>query len=195
MTTVVAFAFGEACVMAGDTMTNVYDRPVPGIEKVALCTAKDGGNYLLGFAGEGAGPWLVRRDLNVDELPDLADEASRNGWACAVAQAITELYLEHQLVEGGRMDANLLLGVGGYLWTITHMQAIPHLDGIGAIGSGEGPAIGALHAFLDQGLTAMEAVTKACRVGIEMDRYSGGKPTVASVGDLTPSRPDSITFV
>lgn len=128
-------------------------------------------------------------------MPDFTDEQNRNGWAGAAAQAITELYAEHLLLEGGRMDANLLLAAGGHLWTVTHMQAIPHLDGLGAIGSGEGPALGALHAYLDTGMDPVEAVTAACRIGIELDRYSGGEPFVVTIGGLTRPEHDPVVFV
>lgn len=195
MTTVVAFSFGEACVMAADSYTNVYDRPVDGAQKVIQCTTTDGGYYLLGFASEGAGPSIIRRHLTIHEMPDLRDDDSRNGWANTTAQAITELYADHLLLEQGRMDANLLLGAAGYLWTITHMQAIPHLDGLGAIGSGEGPALGALYAYLNGGMDPVEAVTEACRIGIQLDRYSGGQPLVVRLGEPREPELDRIVFV
>lgn len=179
MTTVVAFARGKHTLMAADSVTNVFDRPVPGIAKVIRCatTSKDG-HYLLGFAGEGAGPSVINQHHSVACLPDFGDVSDRNGWAGAVATAITELYLEHSLIDGQRMDGSVLLAARGHVWTLTHHQAIPHLDGIAAIGSGEGPAIGALHALIDAGRSPRHAIRKAVAYGILLDRYSGGAPLI-----------------
>lgn len=180
MTTVVAYAHGGRCIMAADSMTTVYDRPVATAVKVRHYPTTDGrGGYLLGFAGEGAGPAAVERNHTIESLPDFTDEADRNAWANAVAHAITEIYLEHALAEGGRMDSHLLLGAGGHVWTITHQQAIAHHDGIAAIGSGEGPAIGALRGLLNVGTDPLEAVRGACEIAISMDRYSGGESRLA----------------
>lgn len=182
MTTVVAYARGVHAVMAGDTMTNVYDRPTQGATKVhRFRTTSGDGTYLLGFAGEGAGPAIVRAHHSVESMPNLADEEDRNGWANAIAQAVTQTYADHLLLSEGRMDANLVLAVRGCVWTLTHQQAIPHLDGYAAIGSGEGPAIGALHALISNGAHPVDAVVQACEAGIRFDRYSGGKVTLATL--------------
>jgi ATP-dependent protease HslVU (ClpYQ) peptidase subunit len=86
----------------------------------------------------------------------------------------------------------MLLGCNGRLWSLTHMHAIPHLDGVAAIGSGEGPAIGAVDALLPftgppwQMLPA-EVVFRAVRIGITRDRYSADPILV----ELLPAREDS----
>lgn len=182
MTTVVAYARGKHTLMAADSLTNVYDRPVPGASKIArFSTAGRDGEYLLGFAGEGAGPNVIRQRHSVACLPDFSDEHDRNTWADSIAMAVTEMYLEHSLVDGQRMDGSVLLAAGGYVWTLTHHQAIRHLDGMAAIGSGEGPALGALHALIDAGRAPAKAIRKAVEVGILLDRYSGGEIVVSSV--------------
>lgn len=173
MTTVVGYARGQHTILAGDSATNVYDRPVISAVKVRRYRTTSGdGSYLLGFAGDGAGPAIVSRHHSVERLPNFADRADRDGWAAAIGTAITEAYTDHLLLSDGRMDSNLLLAARGHLWTITHHQAIPHPDGLGAIGSGEGPALGALHALLARGEHPVDAVVQACKVGILLDRYS-----------------------
>lgn len=180
MTTVVAYARDGHTVMAADSMINIYDRPVAGFAKIDRRQTTSGdGCYLLGFAGEGAGPSILRAHSTVECLPDLTDETDRNAWANTVAQAVTDTYAEHLLLDDGRMGSNLILAVRGHVWTITHQQAIPHPDGYAAIGSGEGPAIGALHALITHGSHPVDAVVQACETGIRFDRYSGGKVTLA----------------
>lgn len=175
MTTVVAYAKGEHTIMAADTMTNVYDRPVPSARKIMrIGTTDQAGQLLLGCAGSGAAPALIEAQCSVESLPDFENSRDRNAWATAVASTVTGLYLEHQLVDGGLLDGTLLLASHGYLWTLTHHQAIAHPDGMAAIGSGEGPALGALHALIDSRVAPKKAVEKACEIGIRLDRYSGG---------------------
>lgn len=157
--------------MAADSQTNVYDRPVFGIRKIARllvghCEA------LLGLAGDGALLALVERAVTDTTKPDAEPDPQR--WAAGVAQLVTEISVEAGLAEDGRMDGLLLLGGMGRLWTITHMQAIAHLDGVAALGSGEGPAIGALDALLAYGMKPERAVTKAVQIAIERDQHCGG---------------------
>jgi ATP-dependent protease HslVU (ClpYQ) peptidase subunit len=182
VTTLVGYARGRHTLMATDTATNVYDRPIYSAEKVVRCTTdgKDG-SYLLGFAGEGAGPSVARGRHGVACMPDFTDPGDRNGWADAIARALTELFIEHQLVEGQRIDGTMLLAAGGHLWTLTHHQAIAHPDGMAAIGSGEGPSLGALHALIGAGRAPAKAIARACEIGILLDRYSGGEAVVHSV--------------
>lgn len=73
------------------------------------------------------------------------------------------------------MDAHLLLGWNGNLWTINHATAIAHPDGTAAIGSGEGPAIGAIDALLAHrpDMAGEDVVTTAVAIAIERDRHSG----------------------
>lgn len=73
------------------------------------------------------------------------------------------------------MDGTVLLGYAGRLWTLTHAQAIAHEEPcVAALGSGEGPAMGAMHVFLRAGCEASIAVVEAVKIGILLDRNSGG---------------------
>lgn len=169
--------------MAADSCTNVYDRPIPDGARKILRLAAGRGQLLLGFAGAGGLPNVCAAQLEVPPPPDPG--ADLEVWAGAVAKAVTEIGVAAGLVEEGKLDANLLLGWRGRVWTLTHMQAIPHRDGVAAIGSGEGPAIGALDALLatDQGyLGDGEMVARACAIAVERDRFSAG-PIVVELLD------------
>ena len=174
MTTVVALVTAGAAWMAADTTTNVYDRPVVSAKKICRLETGDGSEVLIGFAGEGAGPAIARRHLSIEERPSLDAPGDCDDWANAVASAITELYVDRGMVDGQRIDGTIVLAIPGHLWTITHHQAIRHPDGMAAIGSGEGPALGALHALTSSSWEPGEAMRKACEIGILLDRFSGG---------------------
>lgn len=114
---------------------------------------------------------MVSDLLTVEDVPD----SDPRSWAAAIARAITELAVEQGFTENGRMDGNLLLGWNGRLWTITHGQAIFHVDGVAALGSGEGPAIGAMDALLDCDCDRpADVVVTAVRIAIERDKHSAG---------------------
>lgn len=187
MTTCVAVARDGRVVMGADRATNVYDRPIIGITKIRRHAAKHGGDraaFLLGYAGDGALPAIVESGLTVDDVPPAdATWPERDAWASALACAITELALESRITNNdGRLDGNLLLGHDGHLWTVTHMQAIPHHDGRAAVGSGEGLALGALDAALTLGETDLEAIIElAVRIGCHRDRYSDGEPQLVTL--------------
>ncbi|HEX6969132.1 MAG TPA: hypothetical protein VF174_10020 [Micromonosporaceae bacterium] len=172
MTTVAALAVDGAVYMAADTMTNVYDRPVASGRKILRMPAGDG-EVLIGISGDAGLPGALLANLKIDGQP--ADGEDPESWAWAVASAITDIAVEAGLVESGRLDGHLLLACRGRLWTIAHRQAIWHPDGRGAIGSGEGPAIGALDAFLLMDyMGPAEAVARAVKIASERDRYTGG---------------------
>jgi len=180
VTTVCAVARNGAVVMGADSMTNVYDRPVDGVVKVRRYMLDGLSECLMGFAGDGALPELVAAKLTIPAPPT---DGPLQPWATEISVAITRIALDHQVIdEEGRMPGRVLLGYAGKLWTISHQQATPHLDGIAAIGSGEGPAIGAIDYGLargDDNLTSL--VTRAVLIGIERDRFSGGSVTVESL--------------
>lgn len=186
MTTVVAIARDGQVHMAADSVTNVYERPIHGAQKILRKTLWDGDTEaLLGFAGDGALPHLAAGTaLAADRRLRTDDEVAHR-----VAEALSEIAKRHDLLEGGRMDASVLFGYHGRVWTLVHQQAIAHTDGLAAIGSGEGPAIGALwilsHYPTEVGLA--DIVQAACRSGIRFDRYSGGDVQVESIGqEKTP---------
>lgn len=172
MTTVVGLAVDGAVFMAADTMTNVYDRPVPAARKILRLPAGDG-QVLIGITGSAGIPDLLAARLKIDGQP--AEDVDPQPWAYAVASAATDLTVEAGLVENGKLDGHLLLGWGGRLWSVAHRMAIPHPDGRAALGSGEGPAIGALDVLMDMGVSPVEAVVRAAIVGCIRDRYSGGE--------------------
>lgn len=178
MTTIVALARDGHVYMAADSMTNVYERPIPGGAQKILRFPAGRGELLLGFTGAGGIAGVCAAGLEVPTEPQ--DEAEAQKWAHGVAKAITDLAVAAGLVEDGKLDATVILGWRGRLWTLTHAMAIPHPDGIAAAGSGEGPAIGALDALLsiDERRWSYvagypDAVHQACAIAVKRDRYSG----------------------
>ena len=172
MTTVVAVAQGHEVWMAADTMTNIYDRPVYTARKIRRITT-DSGDILLGISGDGALADMIEHRV---EYPVLTDKHF-DAWATEIAIAISKQGVAEGLADDGRLGGNLILGVQGRLWTLVHMQAVAHDDGMAAIGTGEGPAIGALEILLKLGEKPEFAVQQACEIGIARDRYSGGDVT------------------
>lgn len=197
MTTVVAIARDGAVAMAADRMSHLYDRPVPGATKIRRHTIKGEdlgtrGELLLAFAGDASLTRLTARHLTVDGAPDAdATVDARTEWACAVAEAVTEIAREAGVTDNGRLDGNGILAHDGHVWTIAHAMALHHDDGIAAIGSGEGPAIGAVDAMLgaidrNPTLADLEALARlGVLTAIKRDTYSGGEPLVLTLGQTT----------
>jgi ATP-dependent protease HslVU (ClpYQ) peptidase subunit len=173
MTTIVGYTAGGNVYMAADTCTNVYDRPIlSGAQKLHRVKAGLDSEVLLGICGDAGLAGEIPASLKIDAVPDGTD-ADVQAWAHAIAKAITEIAVAAGLVDSGKMDSHLLLGWGGRIWTISHMMAIPHPDGVASIGSGEGPAIGALDALvLARWEDPRRMVEAAARIGIARDRYS-----------------------
>lgn len=173
MTTVVAWATGGAVYMAADTCTNVYERPIIGGARKIRRIATGTGEALLGFCGSGglADEIAAHHRIEAEPAPD-ATEDNVHAWAHAIASAMSDIARDAGLTADGKLDGNVLLGWNGRLWTLTHHMAIPHPDGIAALGSGEGPAIGALDVLAELGMAPAQAVRKAVLVGIHRDRYS-----------------------
>lgn len=156
MTTVAAVSDGEHVWMAADSLVNVYDRPIiGGVRKIRRLPVSESSDALIGFCGDGGLADLL--DARVT-LPPAPADGDLQQWAASVSYAVTDAAVEAGLVEDGRIDGHLLLAYRGRLWTLLHAQAIPHPDGVAALGSGEGLAIGAIR-----------AVEIACL----RDRYSG----------------------
>lgn len=193
MTTVVAYARVGVIAMAADTCINVYERPIIGGAAKIVRFPAGRGEVLLGFAGAGGLPGVLAARLEVPSEP--ADDGDPQVWATSVARAITEVAVAAGLVDDGKLDATLILGWRGRLWSISHMVAVPHSDGVAAIGSGEGPAIGALDAFIVAAWpwSPVEMVAQACAIGIARDRYSAGPvdvhilPAPQAVADAVPA--------
>jgi ATP-dependent protease HslVU (ClpYQ) peptidase subunit len=190
VTTIVAAARAGTVYMAADSATNVYERPVlDGARKVVRVRTM-WAEMLFGVAGD-AGVVQLLETLTFNEpthtvpFPTVLEA---NAYATDVARVITRAAIQHNLTtDGGRLGSDVLFGWDGRLWTLAHMCSIPHSDGVAAIGSGEGPAIGALDALLAAGVDTCEAVLRACSIGIERDRYSGGPiqlERLAGLGEL-----------
>lgn len=154
MTTVLGIALDGVVFMAADTGSNVYERPiVNAVRKIRLVDLRRG-QILLGVTGHGGLPDVLTASLNSTDTPALrrtaapGNQADAQAWAHAVAAAVTDLAVGAGFVEGGQMAGSVLLGYDGRLWTLCHNTAIPHPDGVAAVGSGEGPAMGAADAYL-----------------------------------------------
>jgi ATP-dependent protease HslVU (ClpYQ) peptidase subunit len=186
LTTVVAVARGGEVHMAGDTLTNVYERPVVGAARKVLRIRAGSSEVLVGVSGEGALGGLLPAHLKIDDVPPTPGVAFE--WANAVAVAVSEIAEAHHCLDDGRLDATLLLGWNGLLWTVTHHQAVPHPDGVAAIGSGEGPGIGAVDAFLQVGYTPRDAVQAAVRVAISRDKHSAAPTMYEWLGPAEPAQ-------
>ncbi|SDT74293.1 hypothetical protein [Actinoplanes derwentensis] len=178
MTTVVGLAGPAGVWMAADSRTNVYDRPVGGAVKILRMPLDGDQVVLVGFSGNAGMPGLARRVWREDlRLPTRGDGLQQ--WCDEIASLFTEPMVAAGMSDAGLLDGNFLLGVPGAgdlpstLWTIGHHMAIRHHDDRGAVGSGEGPAIGALDALLALGTEPSAAVHQACMIAISRDRWSG----------------------
>jgi ATP-dependent protease HslVU (ClpYQ) peptidase subunit len=171
VTTVAALARDGAVYMAADSSVNIYDRAISGgVKKIRRIKTGDA-EILIGCSGNAGLPGVVDGRLKVDAVP--TDGQDPQPWADAIAFAVTSLAAEHHLFDDGSLDGHLILGWGGRVWSINTSVAVAHADGIAAIGSGEGLAVGAIDALLantdaDPPRIVTEAVMIACR----RDRYS-----------------------
>lgn len=176
MTTIVAAAVDGTVYMASDSATNVYERPIiGGINKLLRLPVAAGGEVLIGVTGSGGLPGCISANLKIEQVP--ADPDDADSWAHAIACAISEIAVQAGLTDEGKMDGGVLLGWGGRLWSLGHSTACAHPDGRAALGSGEGPAMGALDVLLDGGeddepADPATAVLRAALIGCRRDRYS-----------------------
>lgn len=190
MTTIVAAVDADTgrVHIAGDSLTNVYERPIPGgVRKLARVPFGDGssGGAVLAASGDTALNQIITHDLVIPAGPPGPSEAELERWAHGVATECTRLAVAAGIVEDGKMEGAMLLCAAGTIWTIYHGAALRHPDGRAALGSGEGPAIGALDVILDQQFVSVEvAVQMACKAGIARDRHSGEPIEVATVEPL-----------
>jgi ATP-dependent protease HslVU (ClpYQ) peptidase subunit len=157
--------------MGADSATNVYDRPIiDGARKLRRLQV-GAADCLIGCCGAGGMADVIGYRLG-EMLPTDVDDIDR--WAAGVAWAANALCIEVGLTEGGRQDGSLLLGYAGRLWVLSEVQAIRIPDGVCALGSGEGPAMGVLDVLLEQGSDPGCAVEKAVEIAIHRDRHSQG---------------------
>ncbi len=187
MTTLMGLAVDGMVFMAADSQVSLFERPMPGaVRKILRMPVGDGGEVLLGIAGDGALAGLARRFLRIPSAPG-PDEADVTDFAEQVAQGMSELARDHGIVEDGRMAGTLLLGWGGRIWTIVHSQAIPHRDGVAAAGSGGDAALGALDAFLSMGVSPGDAVVRAVMIAVGRDINSAPPISVELLHSGGPS--------
>lgn len=187
MTTVVALADQRGVWMAADTLTNIYDRPVRGWARkiLRLPVGELGGEVLFGISGN-SGMASMARSVWGDGFPDPPDDPDEAQlWAEDISSALTKPMIEAGMVEEGRLDGNFLLGYPGGLWTLQHHLAIWCPEGRGAVGSGEGPGIGALDALLTFDVPPCRAVEMAAAIACSRDRWSGLPLQIESV-ELEP---------
>jgi hypothetical protein len=166
--------------MAADSTINVYDRPVPdGARKIRRVYAGPS-VVLVAVAGE-SGLLALIGQLQPAPTPD--DGEDPQPWAEQVALQVTRLAVDYSLLDEGRMAGTLLLGWRGRLWTLSHATATPHRDGVAALGSGEGPAVGAMDVLLSTcpDMHPAEVVGRAVTVAMARDRHSGGTVWVESL--------------
>jgi ATP-dependent protease HslVU (ClpYQ) peptidase subunit len=185
MTAAIAYGDGQNVWMAADSMTNIYTRPVLSAKKIArLAVTQTGGLdldpfALISTAGDGGLMQLIRKWTP----PEFATGSDVDAWAQTVAEAITMMAIANGMTEGGRMGASCLLGFQGRVWTISHMYAVSHPDNISAIGSGEGPAIGALDAQLERSkqdhgawsYSPENMLIRAMKIAINRDQHVAGE--------------------
>jgi len=160
--------------MAADSMINIYERPVVGGARKVRRLKAGGGEALVGAAGTSGILAVVGNLLTLPDPPAAGEDPAP--WAEAVALQATRLAVEHSLLDDGRMDCTLLLGWAGRLWTLSHATAIPHPDGIAALGSGEGPALGAIDAMLalHPDMPPQELLGRALKIATRRDRDTAG---------------------
>ena len=161
--------------MAADTLTHVYDRPVTGVRKLLRMRVGERRPFselLLGFAGDAALVPLVAAGMEFKHAPGSDDDVQ--AWVDGIAQSVTQAAVEAGIVDDGRMDGLVVLGWHGRVWTIGHSYSIPHEDGVAAVGSGEGLALGAIDTLLAGGVPPQEAVVAGLQVAMRRDRHTGG---------------------
>lgn len=171
MTTVAALTHGGAVWMAADSLVSVYDRPVNSFRKIRRIPAGTG-EVLIGGSGAAGMASAITADLKIDAEP--APDQDPQLWAEAIAHAITSLAFDHHQTDDGRMDAHLILGWNGNVWTIGNGVAVHHPDGVAAAGSGEGPAIGAIDTLRAERADwpPHKVVEYAVKVAISRDKHS-----------------------
>ena len=176
MTTVAALAVRGTVWMAADTMTNVYDRPVPGAARKIMRLEAQGVPLLVGISGNAGMTGRIRAAWNPDDVaaPPLGDGYRLQEWAEAVSTLLTQPVVDAGMTDAdGQMDGHFLLAAAGSIWTIFHHAAVPHADGRATVGSGEGVALGALDAVLGSVDDPETALRYAVEIACVRDRWSG----------------------
>lgn len=200
MTTVIGIARAQGVWMSADTGTNVFDRPIVGsAQKIRRLLDRDGNPVaLLGISGTAAAISVLRSAFAAEPVEQLGGSDPEE-WSYAIASRMTKAMVEAGLTdhETGQMDGTMLLGTPGHMWTLEHHMAIRMPDGIGAVGSGEAVAIGALAVLLESDPPLSQAVARAAEVATERDQWSRPplqheylpalEPALRAVGSAIPT--------
>lgn len=176
MTTVVALARPEGVWMSADTGTNVFDRPIIGTARKIRPLRDAAGRTvaLVGVSGTAGTVSVIRALFGAEPVEALGGQ-DPDDWAFDIASKVTQAMLEAGIVDKdtGQIEGALLLGVPGYMWTLDHSMAIRSPDGVGAVGSGEAVAVGALDALLQHAKAPPEqAVRLAAALAVVRDQWS-----------------------
>ncbi len=191
MTTIVAAARHGSVWMAADSLVSVCERPLPGaVRKILrLPVGEPGpgqGEALLGVAGDGALCGLFRQLVRFGEVGATGTPVGdAQSWADRDAWMLTGIAREHGVLDNDRMDGMLLLAHAGQLWTVVHSQALPHPDGLAAVGSGADAALGAVTAFLRTGTSPWRSVAEAVDIAIRFDINSAGPVQSEELPDIS----------
>jgi ATP-dependent protease HslVU (ClpYQ) peptidase subunit len=177
VTTVAAVAAAGSVWMCADSMTNVFDRRMPGAARKIMRLEARSVPMLIGTSGNAGMTGRLRAAWNAEEAPLLPNEASAEqlqDWADEVSTLLTQPILDAGMVDAdGRMDGHFLLGAAGNIWTIYHHAAIRHADGRAAVGTGEGLVLGALDVMLGAGEAPEVALQRAVEIACARDLWSG----------------------
>ena len=141
---------------------------------------------VIGCAGFAALGHLLQAHLKLDAAP--LDESDAATWAQATAEAITEIALDHHLIDrddDGRADLACLLAWHGQFWAVSHDLAVP-VEQYHAVGHGAAVAMGAMWALASGravvDVAAAEIPRFAVEAAIEHMDGIGGPVTTASTG-------------
>lgn len=148
MTVVAAYRDQDAGIvhLAADSGSSGASEIVTPIAKIRQLKVGLDDHAVLGIAGRMALIPLAARHLKADAAPDARSASDCDDWAQAIAEAITDIALEHGCGDDGWMAHNGgLLAYGPWLWEITHHLALPIHSYI-AIGTGAACAMGAMWA-------------------------------------------------
>lgn len=182
MTTVAAFVDDGKVFMAADSCATVYDRHIRGVKKIRRYETVSGEQFLIGYAGITAIADCAESSLQIVVSTHSSDMIMLNKFAFGIAKIISGVAIDCNITENGRLDATCLLAYRGNVWTISHMGAIHHENGIAAIGSGEAYAIGAMYALHSRSAPGPFVASEAVGIAIHNDIYSGGDVNIETLG-------------
>lgn len=177
MTVIAAIATPTHVVMGSDIMADYGGAVIlKASSKVFALKASDGERVLIGAAGNiGLGP-LVRQGVVIESTPDPSDVDATDEWASTIATAISGVCADATppmtvTTDGAAsgLDGMLLMAWRQHLWYVTTHAAFRAESGVAAVGSGDEAARGAMHAALDYGASAEDAVNSGIRWASEIN--------------------------